>query len=109
MALANMDLKTKIGLILGRKRKREEEEEEDGGAKIKPRYGTLNFVWKLTLIMDSMILCMNFHAWLVSGLSPNLGFSRGSILTKNLWKIRWVKPHMAQDGHRIPLLDWIHG
>ena len=37
MALANMDLKTKIGLILGRGRKREEEEEEeeDGGAKIK--------------------------------------------------------------------------
>ena len=31
-------------------------------------------VWKLTLIMDSMRLCMNFHAWLVSSLSPNLGF-----------------------------------
>ena len=74
MALENMDLETKIGLILGRKRKREEEEEEDGGAKIKPRYGTFNFVWKLTLIMDYMILCMNFHAWLVSVLSPNLGF-----------------------------------
>ena len=49
MALANMDLKTKIGLILGRRRKREEEEEEDGGAKIKPRYGTLNFVWNYDL------------------------------------------------------------
>ena len=31
-------------------------------------------VWKLTLIMDSMRLCMNFHAWLVSSLPPNLGF-----------------------------------
>ena len=41
--------KTKIGLILGRRTKREregeeeEEEEEDRGAKIKPRYGTLDF------------------------------------------------------------------
>ena len=41
--------KTKIDLILGRRTKREgegeeeEEEEEDGGAKIKPRYGTLDF------------------------------------------------------------------
>ena len=32
------------------------------------------FVWKLTLIMDSMRLCMNFHAWLVSSLSLNLEF-----------------------------------
>ena len=53
----------------------EEEEEEDGGAKIKPtRYGTLDFCIKLTLIMDSMRLCMNFHAWLVSSLSPNFWF-----------------------------------
>ena len=53
-----------------------EEEEEDGGAKIKANkvwnFGFL--VWKLTLIRDSMRLCMNFHAWLVSSLSPNLGF-----------------------------------
>ena len=49
MALENMDLKTKIGLILGRRRKCEEEEEEDGGDKIKPRYGTLNFVWNYDL------------------------------------------------------------
>ena len=35
------------------------------------------FVWKLTLIMDFMRLCMNFHAWLVSSLSPNLGVLLG--------------------------------
>ena len=49
----------------GRGRRRREEEEEEIKAKK---------VWKLTLIMDFMILCMNFHAWLVSSLSPNLGF-----------------------------------
>ena len=55
----------------GRGRRRREEEEEG----IKPkRYGTLDFVWKLNLCMDSMRLCMNFHAWLVCSLSPNLGF-----------------------------------
>ena len=43
--------KTKIGLILGRRTKREgegeeeEEEEEDGGTKIRPRYGTLDFLY----------------------------------------------------------------
>ena len=74
MALANMDLKTKIGLILGRRRKREEEEEEDGGAKIKPRYGTLDFCMKTNLdhgiewIYGTLRLCM------MNSLSPNLGF-----------------------------------
>ena len=77
MALANMDLKTKnwshVGeeqtvkrgkeRIGGRGRRRREEDEE----KIK-RYGTMTF------IMDSMRLCMTFHACMINSLSPNLGF-----------------------------------
>ena len=63
------DLKTKIGLILGRRTnrmgeengRREEEEEEEGGAKIKQakvwNFGFL--VWKLTLIMNSMSFGMD--------------------------------------------------
>ena len=47
MALINMELMTKIGLILGRKKnvKDEEEEEEKKRKKrsSKPRYGTLDF------------------------------------------------------------------
>ena len=34
------------------KEEEEEEEEEDGGAKIKPRYGTLDFSMETTLSMD---------------------------------------------------------
>ena len=76
MALANMDLKTKNWSHVGgeqtvkrgkerrkgRGRRRREEEEE----KIK-RYGTMTF------IMDSMRLCMTFHACMINSLSPNLG------------------------------------
>ena len=56
---------------------KEEEEEEEKKRKersSKPKYGTLDFVWKLNLCMDSMRLCMNFHAWLVCSLSPHMGF-----------------------------------
>ena len=35
-------------------------------------------VWKLTLIMNSMCLCMNFHAWLVSSCPQTWGFARVS-------------------------------
>ena len=36
-----------------REGERREEEEEDGGPRSRPtRYETLNFVWKLTLIME---------------------------------------------------------
>ena len=70
MALTNPWDKTKNLVSKGkgeqtvkkRKRKRRRREAKQGK------------VWKLTLIMDSMRLCMNFHAWLVSSLSPNLGF-----------------------------------
>ena len=54
-----------------------EEKREEEKRKRKKRRGRRRNqakVWKLTLIMDSMRLCMNFHAWLVSSLSPNLGF-----------------------------------
>ena len=53
------------------RRRREEEEEEIKQAKV---WNFGFFLWKLTLIMDSIGLCMNFHAWLVSSLSLNLGF-----------------------------------
>ena len=64
-------LKTKIGLICGKKKRGEE------GEKRKKKEDSSQDqakVWELTLIMDSMRLCMNFHAWLVSSLSPNFGF-----------------------------------
>ena len=75
MALANMDLKTKNWSHVGeektvkrgkerrrgRGRRRREEEEE----KIK-RYGTMTF------IMDSMRLCMTFHACMINSLSPKI-------------------------------------
>ena len=54
-----------------KKRKRERRRRE---AKLQKGMELCIFVWKLTLIMDSKRLCMNCHAWLVSSLSPNLGF-----------------------------------
>ena len=78
MALANMGFKDQnwshfgeSSKTDGRSRKEEEEEEEE---EKKRKRRSSKKVWKLTLIMDSMRLCMNFHAWLVSSLSPNLGF-----------------------------------
>ena len=55
---------------------KEKREEEKRKKKKRRREGERSSkkVWKLTLVMDSMRLCMNFHAWLVSSLSPNLGF-----------------------------------
>ena len=46
-------------------------------AKIK-RYGTLDFVWKLNLCMDSMRLSMNFHALMVILLPKSRVFARVS-------------------------------
>ena len=46
-----------------------EEEEEEEEVQARPtRYGTMAF------IMDSMRLCMTFHACMINSLSPNLGF-----------------------------------
>ena len=70
-------LKTKIGLICGKKKRGEEGEKRKKKRKRKKKEDSSQDqakVWKLTLIMDSMRLCMNFHAWLVSSLSPNFGF-----------------------------------
>ena len=74
-------LNTKFGLKFGETVEKEKRKGRGRrgrgrrGVKIKPtRYGTLDFVWKLPLVMDYMRLCMNFHAWLVISLSPNLGF-----------------------------------
>ena len=53
---------------------RREEEEEEEKKKRREEESQAKKVWKLTLIMDSMRLCMNFHALLVNSLSPNLGF-----------------------------------
>ena len=52
----------------GRRRRREEEEEGDQA----------NKVWKLNLCMDSMRLCMNFHALMVIILPKSRVFARVS-------------------------------
>ena len=75
MALTNPCFKDQNWSHLGRgnrgeeKEKRRREEEEK-----KRSQDQANKVWKLPLVMDYMRLCMNCHAWLVSSLSPNLGF-----------------------------------
>ena len=77
----NLDLRDQIGLIWGEEQtvkakkrrgrgRRRREEEEEG---IKPKK-----VWKLNLCMDSMRLCMNFHAWLVRSCPQTWGFARVS-------------------------------
>ena len=59
----------------GEKKRKRKRRRREGRRRAKPkRYGTLDFLWKLNLCMDSMRLCMNFHAWLVCSLSPNMGF-----------------------------------
>ena len=78
------DLKTKIGLILGRRTKREEEKEEKRKRKKKKRRregGRSSqgmelwiLVWKLTLIMDSMRFGMDFWVCMMIILSLNQGF-----------------------------------
>ena len=74
MALTNPCFKDQIGLIcegrarrerIREERRRRRDEEEEDGDQASQRYGTLDFVWKLNLCMDSMRLCMNFNALLV--------------------------------------------
>ena len=73
MALTNMYFKTKLVSCFGERRETVEREEEgekkrkkmEEPRSSKPRYGTLDFVWKLNLCMDSMRLCMNFHALMI--------------------------------------------
>ena len=71
-------LKTKFGLKLGgaveKGRRGRREEEEEGG--FKPR--SSKKVWKLNLCMDSMRLCMNFHALMVIILPKSRVFARVS-------------------------------
>ena len=74
-----MGFKGQIGLQFGgelknREGRRGEEEEEEKKRKKEDSSQDQAKVWKLTLNMDSMRLSMNFYAWLVSSLSPNLGF-----------------------------------
>ena len=78
------DLKTKIGLILGRRTKREGGKEEKRKRKKKKRRREEGrssqgmelwiLVWKLTLIMDSMRFGMDFWVCMMIILSLNLGF-----------------------------------
>ena len=79
MALENLEFKDQIGLIcegrkiVKREKKRGGRGREDGGAKIKAKK-----VWKLNLCMDSMRLCMNFHALMVILLPKSRVFARVS-------------------------------
>ena len=59
---------------------KEKREEEKRKKKKRRREGERSSkkVWKLTLIMNSMRLCMNFHAWLVSSCPQTWGFTRVS-------------------------------
>ena len=77
-------LKDQFGLKLGRGTKRErekskeeeEEEEEDGGDQASQGMDAWILVWKLNLFMDSMRLCMNFHALLIILLPKSRVFVR---------------------------------
>ena len=79
MALENLEFKDQIGLIcegrkiVKREKKRGGRGREDGGAKIKAKK-----VWKLTLFMNPMRLCMNFHALMVILLPKSRVFARVS-------------------------------
>ena len=75
MALTNSGDKTKNLVSKGKGEQTvKERREKKRKRKRRRREAKQAKVWKLTLILDSMRLCMNFHAWLVSSLSPNLGF-----------------------------------
>ena len=58
-----------------REERRRVQEEEEEKRKNKRSQDQANKVWKLTLIMNSMRLCMNFHAWLVSSCPQTLSFA----------------------------------
>ena len=79
MALENLEFKDQIGLIwmrtnrMGRRRRRREEEEEK-----RKKESQAKKVWKLNLCMDSMRLCMNFHALMVILLPKSRVFARVS-------------------------------
>ena len=79
MALENLEFKDQIGLIcegrkiVKREKKRGGRGREDGGAKIKAKK-----VWKLTLFMNPMRLCMNVHALMVILLPKSKVFARVS-------------------------------
>ena len=84
MALANMGFKDQNWSHFGEssktdgRRRREEEEKEDGGAKIKQKGMELwIFVWKLTLVMNSMRFGMDLWVcMMINLLKPRvlLGF-----------------------------------
>ena len=96
MALENLEFKDQIGLICagrkivkrekkrgGRGRREEEEEEEKMKKESQDQASQKGMdawilVWKLTLIMNSMRLCMNFHALMVILLPKFRVFVRAS-------------------------------
>ena len=61
-----------------KKGKREKKKKERRSSQASQRYGTLDFVWKLNLCMDSMRLSMNFHALMVILLPKSRVFARVS-------------------------------
>ena len=72
---------TKIGLKLGETRREErkgEEEEEEKRKEEDSSQDQAKKVWKLNLCMDSMRLCMNFHALMVIILPKSRVFARVS-------------------------------
>ena len=80
MALTNPCFKDQIGLICEERTRREErrgeEEKEEKRKKGDSSQDQAKKVWKLNLCMDSMRLCMNFHALLVILLPKSRVFVR---------------------------------
>ena len=70
--------KTKVGLIWERRTKREGGGEEKRKRKKIEEPRSSQQVWKLNLCMDSMRLCMNFHALMVIILPKSRVFARVS-------------------------------
>ena len=104
MALTNPCFTDQIGLICERRTRREErrgeEEKEEKRKKGDSSQDQAKKVWKLTLIRNPMRFGMDL--WLCRIIIfPKLGVLLGFYLNPKLWKVRWEKPHMAQDGYGI--------
>ena len=112
MALENLDFKRPNWSHLGRtgwEKERRRGRRRRIQAKIKLRYGTLDFWYGNYLdhgiewILGTLRLCM------INIMSPNLAFSLNCILTLDFLKLRWVKPIRNKINKESSPLRWIHG
>ena len=82
----------------GEKRRRGRGRRRRIQAKIKLRYGTLDYYLDhgIEWIHGTLRLCM------INIMSPNLGFSLNCILTLDFLKLRWVKPTRNKISKEFP-------